>query len=204
MITRIKLSTMKQDLPKYRSMLAGNPSYVPPSYESIATATGTGSSTTITFSSIPGTYKHLQIRGIMRQTGSGGGGGFSDFRIRFNSDTANNYAYHQLYADGSTVYNAGSSSAATTYFEYYALIPQNGTTANVMGVSIIDIHDYASTTKNKTLRAFNGTDNNGAGWVHLDSGVWLSTSAITSVSLIAPTGINFSTSSTFALYGIKG
>ena len=62
MITRLKLSTIEQGLPKYRSMLAGNAAYVPSSYESIASATGTGSSGTITFSSIPSTYQSLQLR----------------------------------------------------------------------------------------------------------------------------------------------
>ena len=47
----------------------------PSSFESIATVSGTGSSGTITFSSIPATYKHLQIRYI---------GKTNDVKFRFN------------------------------------------------------------------------------------------------------------------------
>jgi hypothetical protein len=76
-------------------------------------------------------------------------------------------------------------------------------TANAMGSGILDIHDYTSTTKNKTFRSITGRDNNGSGQITLYSGLWLSTSAITSISLNT-SGSNFTTASTFALYGIKG
>lgn len=169
-------------------------------YESIASATGTGSSNIITFSSIPSTYTSLQIRANMR--GSSGGTGLSDFDIRINGDTAANYAYHSLDANGSTVLAQGSANG--TLMEYYNVFPGSAITANVMGTMILDIHDYASTTKNKTVRAFFGVDNNGSGNVVLGSGLWMQTSAITSISLFAQSATTYlSTSSTFSLYGIK-
>jgi hypothetical protein len=70
---------------------------------------------------------------------------------------------------------------------------------------IIDIHDYASTTKNKTVRSFFGHDRNGAGSVYLYSGLWMNTGAITSLSLgQANFSGTFDTGTVASLYGIKG
>jgi hypothetical protein len=166
-------------------------------YESIATATGTGSSGTITFSSIPSTYTHLQVRFNGRTTRTTNLEGYS---IRFNGDSGANYAYHTLYGDGTTPVVEGIISstggiigwAAT---DFYA--------SNIMGVSITDVLDYASTTKNKVSRSFTGFDTNGAGREGVTSSLWLSTSAITSLSLVTNSGFNWTTSTTVALYGIK-
>jgi hypothetical protein len=72
-----------------------------------------------------------------------------------------------------------------------------------MGVGIIDIHDYANTSKNTTSRHFLGVDNNGVGRIFMSSGMWPSTAAVNSVSIISEAG-NWTTASQFALYGIKG
>ena len=71
----------------------------------------------------------------------------------------------------------------------------------MMGVLILDVHDYASTSKNKTIRSLNGNDQNGAGDIYLTSGLWLSTAAVTSLTLF--TSANY-LNTTFSLYGIKG
>jgi hypothetical protein len=163
------------------------------SYESIATLSGTGSSGTIAFTSIPSTYKHLQIRAkyeasatdnpLMRVGGS-------------SIDTAANYSWHHLWGDGANANSNASSSASFTYFGYST----NATNPNSV---IVDILDYASASKNKTFRIFAGQDNNGSGELALWSGSWSNSStAIGSISFIT-TG-TFSTSSRFALYGIKG
>jgi hypothetical protein len=166
-------------------------------YESIATATGTGSSATITFSSIPSTYKHLQIRAINRDTF---GASFIDFgTLTFNSSTSG-YAAHWLYGDGSTTSAFGSASRSNTG---WWLGVGDGYTAGIVAATIYDIHDYASTTNNKTIRIFSGVDTNGAGRVALTSGLWANTSAITSISFTSPNA-NFTTNTVFSLYGIKG
>jgi hypothetical protein len=163
----------------------------PSSYESIATATGTGSSGTITFSSIPSTYKSLQIR--LKVDASSGGQA-----IRFNSDTGNNYARHYMGGNGSSVFAGGTASTNL-------MSVGDDSATSYPSVIIIDIHDYASTTKNKTIRAIFGHDRNGAGSVYLYSGVWLNTSAITSLSLgQANFGGIFGTGTVASLYGIKG
>lgn len=167
-------------------------------FESIATVTvGAGGQATIEFTSIPSTYQHLQIRGIARNTGTT----FNALSIRFNSDSASNYSSHRLSGGGS----AASSNADTSVSAMYPneLMPLSSAGANVFGVGIFDILDYANTNKYKTLRNLSGFDNNGSGNVALGSGSWRSTSAITSVQLI-PQSNNFAQYSHFALYGIKG
>ena len=170
------------------------------SYESIATATGSG--TSVTFSSIPSTYASLQLRCLSRTTS--GVAGAERITIRFNGDTATNYTLHDLYGNGTSALAEGYAN--TSYIYAQEAVAGGGTTSNIMGVAIIDIHDYASTSKNKTVRIFNGIDGNTASTsykVGLGSGVWRSTSAITSIALSFD-GSTMATTSTFALYGIKG
>jgi hypothetical protein len=175
------------------------------SYESIATATGTGSSATITFSSIPGTYSHLQIRGITKTTQTGSLA--LQLRIQLNGDTGTNYANHQLRGDGSSA--AASGQITRSYINSTDTNASSATSptnmANIFGVTIIDLIDYASTTKNKTVRHFSGLDANYASAdleINLGSGLWLNTAAVTSITLSSTD--NFTSTTTFALYGIKG
>jgi len=165
------------------------------SYQSIATANGTGSSAVITFSSIPATYTHLQIRSIGRSTSTG-----TTISITANGDTGSNYARHYLYGDGST---AGAGANATQTSMQIAFTTGSGNLADSYGVNVIDILDYANTNKYKTLRVLSGVDVNGSGgFVQLSSGLWQSSSAITSITLTNST--NYTTATQFALYGIKG
>jgi hypothetical protein len=179
------------------SMLAGN---VPPGdFESISTVTVTGATqTTITFSSIPSTYQHLQIRALARTNRASQV--VDVVRIRFNGDTASNYSVHILQGDGSITEALASTSQ--TYIQSY-IIAGNTAGTNTFGALVMDVLDYTSTNKNKTIRQLSGIDNNGSGNVALNSGMWFKTpEAITSITL---TGIgDFVTNSTFALYGIRG
>lgn len=167
------------------------------SYESIATALGTGSSGTITFSSIPSTYKHLQIRALGRGT-------FADNNtfpnIRFNGDSGSNYSWHILDGNGSSV-SAGSGVSQTS-----AGVPTftaGNSTANIFGVMVMDVLDYANTNKNKTVRYLGGHDQNGVGILRFGSGSWYNTTSINSISFIVNSQ-NWATNTHFALYGIKG
>ena len=173
------------------------------SYESIATATGTGLAGSITFSSIPSTYKHLQIRAMAKDTNILGNTTLS-VEMRFNGDTGSNYAYHELRGqEGSASTNAASSQTKIVVFN--ASLRETVATSS-MGVSIIDIQDYGSTTKNKTVRYMSGLNKNLGTTddrISLGSGLWINTAAITSITLI-PTQTAFSTSTVFSLYGIKG
>ena len=173
------------------------------SFESIASATGTGSSGVITFSSIPSTYKHLQIRGIAKDTYSAGAFELPT-RVRFNSDTGNNYTQHNLQGTGTAATAQGEATGVNAFFKFRGSnLSSDATYANMNDVSILDIIEYADTSKYKTARGFCGSDRNGAGNIFLISGLWLSTSAISTITLTAD-GTNWTTSTTFALYGIKG
>jgi hypothetical protein len=177
-----------------RSMLVGNPGYVPPAFESIASGTPTGSS--FDFTSIPSTYKHLQVRinGRLTSTGSPSSG----FVMKINADsTAANYRYHYLQSNGATV----SAFSDINQFDLYSL-PTADAASNIFGTVIIDIIDYASTTKNKTLRWSIGNDRNGAGTMSLGSGLYISTVALSEINF--STSSNFASGTVFSLYGIKG
>lgn len=187
------------------------------SYESIATATISGSTTsTITFNSIPSTYTHLQIRGITQCTFSPGSTntGGSAYRVRFNNDATGPYSYHQLQA-----YNSGSG-ANTTSSASQTEIRQNSAWATVNGFTtivipfVMDILDYTNTNKNKTIRTTEGfCANNSAGtgngnqYVLMRGGMWVNTSAISRIDLISDPGYAdgyWSSKTHIALYGIKG
>jgi hypothetical protein len=183
----------------YGSMLAGNTAFVLPYFESIATVSvGSGGAANVEFTSIPATFTHLQVRAIARTTRTGSSG--NDYLgIKFNSDSGSNYAYHLLYGNGSTV-TAQASTSSTTIYNGNA--PRDGATASIYGVNVFDILDYANTNKYKTVRTLGGADTNGAGQITFSSGLWMSTSAITSITL-SPESDSWKQYSTFALYGIR-
>lgn len=170
-------------------------------YESIASATGTGSSATITFSSIPSTYQHLQVRAILKNTDTRNFDSLLEMTMNGNSGSV--YSYHILKGDGATTTAfGGATQTKISYVSYYPFDGKGG--VNTMGVVIIDIHDYASTTKNKTVRSFSGWDGNGEGQVMLSSGLFQNTGAITSLTFTNDGAYNWKTTTQFALYGIKG
>jgi len=169
------------------------------SFESIATVSvGSGGSSNVEFTSIPGTYTHLQIRAIGRTARSGNSG--DTVAMRFNSDTGNNYARHLLYGDGSA---AGADAVTSTSSIVFSRFSAATATASIYGAGVVDILDYANTNKYKTLRSLGGVDLNGSGELYLASGVWMNTNAITSIQVISLTSSSFNQYSHFALYGIK-
>jgi hypothetical protein len=201
-VSRVKTSSILQGFPKSRSMLAGNAAYDPAATWLIQRITATGSETSITFSSIPSTYKHLQIRNIAKSTNTADG--TLSVEVRFNGDTGSNYAYHELRGDGTSAStNAGATQTKIIVFN--ASLRESVSTST-FGVSLIDIHDYASTTKNKTVRSFSGMNKNQGTQddrISLGSGLWMNTAAITSITLISTVSA-FKAGSTFALYGMVG
>ena len=170
------------------------------SYESISTVTvGAGGASSIDFTSIPSTYKHLQIRGI----GKSNRGTFvkDDIAIQVNADTGSNYSWHVLNGNGSTVTaSAGTSATSVAMWDYLG----TSVTFDKYGAFIIDLLDYANTSKYKTIRGLGGTDANGSGAIGFNSGLWMSTSAISSIKLYSGTSSTIQQYSSFALYGIKG
>ena len=172
------------------------------SYESIATVTvGSGGQSSISFTSIPSTYKHLQIRAIGRNTAAVT---TAQAKIQINGDTGNNYTFHQMYGNGATAAADGYGTGVINGITPSIRMTGASSTSGIFGATVIDILDYANTNKNKTVRILLGQDQNGSGDVQLVSGAWLSTSAITSLSFTAQTSGDFAQYSSFALYGVKG
>jgi len=166
------------------------------SYQSIQTVTVGTATSTITFSSIPATYTHLQIRGMLNGTAAGT---YNNVRMGFNGDSAANYASHTLYGDGTS---AAATSEASGSRMYGQIFVSQASTASYVGVGVIDILDYANTNKYKTTRSINGIEMNGSGVIEFGSGHWRNTAAITSIEFVTASG-NFNVGSTLALYGIK-
>jgi hypothetical protein len=169
------------------------------SYSSIATVTvGAGGAANVEFTSIPSTYTHLQVRATLRSNRSA-----TDDSIlwRVNADSGSNYTIHSLIGNGSA---ASADAGASLTYGYYFNPPAASATADIFGVGIIDILDYADTNKFKTFRTLHGSDRNGAGNIQLTSSLWRSTSAITSIKFESQNAANISQYSSFALFGIKG
>lgn len=166
----------------------------PSSYESIASQTLGSNTSSITFSSIPSTYKSLQIRFLAKDAFNGN----VFLQVQLNADT-NDYTSHRLSGNGT------AASAAGSVTQTGANIQINGTNydTNTFTVGIIDIHDYATSGKNRTIRAFAGADNNSAGIAGLWSSLWPYTTAVSSIK-ITSNGTNLNAGSVFSLYGIKG
>jgi hypothetical protein len=142
-------------------------------------------------------YKHLQLRIVTRAqdaVGIGNGG------IRFNSDTGNNYSWHQLLGDGST-----ATSGATPTTSFIGQLDQGASvTASSFAVNVTDILDAFNTSKNKTTRTLAGAANaSGGNLVRLSSGAWYNTAAISSITFIASTATNIVVGSRFSLYGVQ-
>ena len=167
------------------------------SYESIATVTvGAGGSGSISFTSIPSTYKHLQLRVMAKDNRATTS---NNVLFRFNSDSATNYSYHLVYGDGAS---AGVDTG-TSVTAIYSIIASNS--ASGFGVNIMDILDYADINKYKTTRTLIGFDNNDAnGRIGLFSGNWRSTSAINRIDVAFNSATALNQYSSLALYGIKG
>lgn len=162
----------------------------PTSFESIATVTVSGSSTTqVAFTSIPATYTHLQVRAIAKLGASSNG-----FDFRVNNDSNNRYTIHSFMKEGS-----GRQAATNTSVDkgrIYAI-------GEAFGGFIIDFFDYANTNKFKTIRGWGGFDNNGSNsYVSLNSTLYNQTTAISSIQLLVPSSV-YEQYSHFALYGIK-
>lgn len=199
-ISRFATSTLKQGLPKYTEFWDQSTVILNPAFESIATTTLSSSASTVTFSSIPGTYQHLQLRMMGKVSFSSSA---DWWRVGIQLNSTNAVYSHTLEGNGSTASANNQNSSFTT-----ALLPSSHSSLdNMFGVSIIDIHDYASTTKAKTGRAFFGFDANTALTPRMGLGsiLFTSTSAVTSLTVYVPGGTtDLASGSTFALYGIKG
>jgi len=158
-----------------------------------AVTVGSAGASSVTFSSIPATYTHLQIRATMLNASN-----LYSIKLRFNGDTATNYSAHQIFATGS-IAGAGAETSVDI-----GLIGIGAVSTSLYSAGMVtDILDYANTNKYKTVRSLSGGDGNGSGQIKISSVGWRSTSAVNSIYINAD-GSTFNQYTSFALYGIKG
>jgi hypothetical protein len=158
-----------------------------PTYIALATVTLGASAASVTFGSIPATYRDLIIVATATATQSTFG------RMRFNGDSGTNYFFVRMSGNGSSATSTFGSSLGAAYL---GEIAKSNTGAILqMNVSVMD---YSATDKHKTLlaradAAATGTD--------ATASRWASTAAITSL-LIFPDDGSWTSGSTFSLYGV--
>jgi hypothetical protein len=159
-------------------------------YEKIATATASGSSTNVTFSSISGSYTDLVliIANITAQIDNVG--------ITLNSDTGSNYSRTVLQGNGSTASSARGSNQTYLYTMY------KDTAGGDPAMSISQFQNYSNSTTYKTILTKQETNSSGTKAVQAMASLWRSTSAITNISINSGNA-NFNTGATFTIYGIK-
>ena len=158
---------------------------MPSTYEPIATQTLGSDTSTVTFSSISGSYTDLifVVGGGLASQGA--------MQIRFNSDTGSNYSVTRLYGDGTT--------ASSDRFSSQTSLDLGFLQGNLNNNSIIQVMNYSnSTTFKSVLNRWNTS-----GYVAGVVGLWRSTAAINALSIYNSTGINLKSGTSFTLYGIK-
>lgn len=153
-------------------------------YTPIETQTLGTAATSVTFSSISGSYTDLIL--VFNGTVSAN----QYVAVRLNSDTGSNYSWTRLDGNGSTAQSSRGTS--TTFGRLGIGDPTNRT------LTISHFMNYSNTTTNKTVLSRSNSDFVGA-LVNL----WRNTAAITSITVLTTTADTFSVGSTFTLYGIK-
>lgn len=172
----------------------------PAAYELISSTILSADTPSVTFSSLntlAAAYKHLQIRVTARSSNGAVG---DSLGLRFNGDSGSNYAEHVLYGNGSSVASGAGSSQT---FLSAMTMTGNSAGSNIYAGGVIDILDFASSTKNKAVRSLSG--NQAQPFVQMRSGLWTSTAPVTSINLYSANGAtNLLIFSRFSLYGIRG
>ena len=158
----------------------------------LATTTLSSAASTITFSSIPGTYTDLRL--VISNAKITATTGFYIY-LRFNSNTGTNYSFTSLYGSGSSV-----STANTTSQTSLATMVLADLSTTLPTFVTADIFSYAGST-NKTVLMTCSNDKNGSGYVERSVGLWRQTSAITSITMLLD-GSTFQADTTATLYGI--
>lgn len=161
-------------------------------YMALANFTATGNTASVTFASIPNTYRDLVLIANARTDRSEA---TDIYKITLNS-SGTGYSRVVMFGTGST--QGSYSDAALNEIRPFAL---TGATAasNTFGFLKMQIMDYSATDKHKTI--LNNEDATGSE-VAASAYRWANTSAVTSIQIDQLFGTNFVSGSTFALYGI--
>jgi hypothetical protein len=162
-------------------------------YEPIATTTLSSSAATIDFTSIPSTYTDL------RMVISGVSNSSDNIFYRFNGVTGASYSRTDLSGSGSSAISSRASN------QNYGRLTNYGYPTSTVGehVTTWDIMNYSNSTTYKTSLSRSNRATNG---VDAIVNLFMSTSAITSISLATNTfsgSSNWQSGATATLYGIK-
>lgn len=177
-------------------------------FSSIASHTFDGSTSSVTFSSIPQIYKHLQINIVAKSTNNDTGG-FSYILGTVNGDTGTNYVDNRL-VERSTSSFAGGVAYQAYLWLFGSAVTTHSTLNNFFGAGYMKVSDYTKTDRYKEWFGFNGLDTNGngtggsgigAGSTWIQTAKWKNTNAITSLAFAIDQG-NFASGSKISIYGI--
>ena len=170
-------------------------------FQSISSTLVGTAQATVSFTSIPQTFKHLEIRAYHWVTASGNNWDASGYWYLNNDTTTSNYTYHGVYSYNT---NAPTVNYSTNTNVILSRSGGNENGTYFPAMTIIRILDYSSTSKYKTALVQNGVENTGTGGYNfINSCEWASTSAISQIDFYAPS-YTWQTGSTFSLYGILG
>jgi hypothetical protein len=162
---------------------------VPITYEPIATTTLGSTATTVSFTSIPGTYTDLVLVTSIKATSAD-----TNQFMRFNSDSGSNYSHTNVYGTGTSAlsFQQSSQDKINSVLSGYLVTSQNSP-------GIYNIMNYSNTTTFKTMIS---RFNNSSVIAQAEMSLYRSTSAITSIEIFT-TPDSFAVGSTLTLYGIK-
>ena len=195
----VKLSKSEiTDYEKYSSMLAGNPYFLPISYDLLESTTLSSSVGSITFSNLLNysDYKHLQLVVSVRGTDAISSTGH--LYIRFNGITSSSYSSHTFNGRGDIMRSAANSSWDAILNN--VAIPLGSSNSNFYSASVLDFYDFKNSAINPTVKTFSGVNIDDP-YLILASGMLVSTAAINSITLA---GWTMAVGSRFSLYGLKG
>jgi hypothetical protein len=162
---------------------------MPATYEPIATTTLGSTATTVSFTSIPGTYTDLVLVTSIKATSAD-----TNQWMRFNSDSTTNYSSTNMYGDGTSAlsFRQSSEDKFNSVLSGYLVTSQNCP-------GIYNIMNYSNTTTFKTM--ISRFSNSGV-VAQAEVSLYRSTSAITAIEIFT-TPNSFAVGSTLTLYGIK-
>jgi hypothetical protein len=166
--------------------------------EAIETTYLEADAASVTFSGIPSTYEHLQVRMSVRD---GAATSRTYLFLRFNSDTTEaNYSRHWM----SGIATAVAGAAGTSQTRIGGIIASAGTPAGSYSTVIVDVLDYANANKNTTASYLSGVADSYPA-LFFGSVLWDDTAAVTSISLSDASGLgaNLVRGSEFTLYGLN-
>lgn len=149
---------------------------------------------TVTFSSIPGTYSNLRIEVMGRVSGVT----TSDIYMQVNGDTAAHYSRQYNFSNGTSVSGAGQTAA--TQVAMMSMPGTGATSANSPVIASIRLNNYALTTYNKTAVSLTGSNITSLNVTSI-FWEWASTASITSVTFGPIAGGTFTAGTVFTLYG---